>query len=515
MSLFRLAVAIATFFAYCPLAFAAPERVALIIGMADYGSISKLRNTSRDAQLISEKLTDIGFNVTTVVDRPKAEVLEAMADFAFRSETADLAMIYYAGHGVSVEGKNFLIPIDANIKSNADLFDQAIELNQLLETVDKARKMRIVVLDACRNNPFGGGLSDNAGSGPRQVAAVPDTAQTPAATDEQASRGLAASGGMGVPSPERGTLVAYAARDGSTALDGNGDNSPFATALAEKIVQPGLEISLMFRQVRDEVMRSTQNKQEPNTYGSLPGVPFYLAGSSEQFQDLAAGNPAEAWSRIRPDQEAQMLEMANAGDARALLGMAYIRLYPNSPSYNAEEGAAFLTKAVAKGSPEAEFELARLYEKGIGVAPDQAKAIELYKSAAAQNFPDAINEIGYFMFTGSLGFPVDQMGALQEFRRAADLGQAEAQFNVASFIDDGHIPDAGPEQAAEYLYRGIRGGSDKVLEALSLQSDSFKSETRIALQGLLKDNGFYSGKLDGSFGKGTVKSLRKAFGLID
>ena len=506
----RIAMMIAALFVMTSAAFAAPDRVALVIGMADYAAVSKLRNTSRDAQLISDKLTGIGFTVTTLVDRPRAEVLKAMADFSFRSETADLAMIYFAGHGVSVEGKNFLIPVDAKISSNADLFDQAIELDQLLATVDKARKMRIVVLDSCRNNPFGGGLTDDAGSGPRQVSAV-----TTATAEAEASRGLAAAAGMSVPSPDRGTLVAYAARDGSTALDGNGANSPFATALAEKLVQPGLEISLMFRQVRDEVMKSTQNKQEPNTYGSLPGVPFYLAGTPEQFQELNASNPAEAWSKIRPDQEAQMLELAKAGDQRSLLGMAYIRLYPDSPLYNPTEGAEFLIKAVETGSPEAEFELARLYEKGIGVETDLKKAVELYNSAAAQNFPDAINEIGYFMFTGSLGFPMDQLGALEQFRRAADLGQPEAQFNVAGYIDHGFIPGAGSAEAAEYLYQGLRGGSEKALEALSNQSASFKRETRIALQAKLKDMGFYSGGLDGSFGKGTVKSLRKAFGLIE
>ncbi len=486
---------------------AGTDRVALVIGVSDYAHISKLRNTGNDARLIAQTLTDIGFDVTTLMDAPRAEILTTMADFAFRSETADLALVYYAGHGVSVEGRNFLIPADANITSNSDLPDNAIELTQILETVDRARKMRIVILDACRNDPFEGTLEEPS-NGPRQISVTTD-ATAPA----EQTRGLRA--GMAVPSPERGTLVAYAARDGAVALDGSGDNSPFATALSKKLTEPGLEISLLFRQVRDEVMQMTQNKQEPNTYGALPGIPFYLAGSPEQLAELNAPNRAEAWSRIRPDQEAQIAALAEGGDPRAMLGLAYIRLYPDSPTYDPVEAARLLEKASTTQSPEAEFELARLYEKGLGVPADPAKALELFKSAAAQDFPDAVNELGYLHFTGALGLPIDQAEALRLFTHAADLSQPEAMFNVASFIDDGHIPDAGPQQAASYLYRALRAGSQNVLDALSAQSDSFKKETRVALQAQLKQNGFYDGSLDGSFGKGTIRSIRAAYGLLE
>lgn len=482
----------------------AEERIALVIGNSDYAHVPKLKNASNDARKISETLTGIGFQVSTLLDAPRSDIVKTLNDFAFQAETADLALIYYAGHGVAVEGRNFLIPVDARITRNSELADKAIDMTDLLTSVDRARKMRIVILDSCRNNPFPGGLESDPETGARSAGT---------ASDGDPSRNLAT--GMAPASPDRGTLVAFAAKDGAVAFDGNGGNSPFALALADKLREPGLEISLMFRQVRDEVMTATDNRQEPHTYGALSGVPFYLAGSDAEREALDAPNRAEAWSRLKPDQEAQIAALAEAGDARAMLGLAYIRLYPDSPSYNAEEAAALLRNASASGSAEAEFELARLYEKGIGVAADPARALALYQSSAAQDFADAVNELGYFHFTGGLGIPLDQRKALELFRRAADLDQPEALFNMAGFIDDGHVPGAGAPEAAAYLYRAIRLGSETVLEALTNQSQSFKVDTRKAFQQELQANGFYSGALDGDFGPGTIKSLRIAYGLIE
>ncbi len=488
----------------------AQERIALVIGNADYAYVQKLRNSVNDARKISETLTGIGFDVTTLVNSTRDETSRALSDFAFRSEVADLALIYYAGHGVTVEGRNFLIPVDALITRNSDLPSQAIDMNDLLASVDRARKMRIVILDSCRNNPFPGGLDDESATGARSMSATGEGTGSDATSS---SRSI--SPGLAPASPERGTLVAYAAREGAVALDGTGDNSPFALALADKLAQPGLEIGLMFRQVRDDVLATTNNLQEPYQNGSLPADPYYLAGSDADRGALDAANRAEAWSRLNPDQQAQLTAVAETGDARAMVGLAMIRLFPDSPDYDAEGGAEWLQKAVTAGSPEAEFELARLYERGVGVPADPVRAMELYQSSAAQDYADAVNELGFFHFTGALGLPLDQSRALDLFRKAADLDQPEALFNVASFIDDGHIADAGPPQAAAYLYRAIRLGSEKVLEALSTQSQSFKLETRKALQDELRKNGFYTGPIDGDFGPGTVKSLRLAFGFIE
>ena len=473
----------------------ASDRVALVIGMSDYVSVPQLRNTVSDARALSATLEEIGFDVDTLINASREEVIETLDDFAFRAETADLALIYFAGHGVSVQGTTFLVPVDAVVKSNLDITTQAVTLDDFLLAVDGARKMRIVILDSCRDNPF------------------PDVIDL---RDPEVAKGLTTGeGGLAAPAPERGTLVAYAARNGEVALDGDGANSPFNVALRDNLSQSGLEISLMFRQVRDDVLAATANQQEPTTYGSLPGVPFYLAGSPEQREELSVADLAAAWSRIGPDQTTEMIAMAEAGDTRSMFGLALTKLNPDTPSYDPEAAAALLEKSAAAGSPEAQFRLGRLYESGVGVAEDWDRAVQLYRAAAAQDFSDAVNELGYFYFYGALGLPLDQAKALEQFQRAADLKQPEAMFNVAGMADDGLIPGLGPEDAAGYLYQSLRIGSRKVLEALMEKSSSFKLETRKALQAKLAENGLYDGPIDGDFGPTTRRSIRRAYGILE
>ena len=224
----------------------AGDRVALVIGMAAYAHVDTLDNTVNDAHLIADTLTGIGFDVTLVTDAGYQDLRAAMDRFAFQSETADLALIYFAGHAVEVQGENYMIPVDANVGSNRDVQRQSVSLDDMLATVDRARVMRIVILDSCRDNPFGDALDL--------------TAAAPQPQGDAATRGA---GGLAAPAPDRGTLVAFAARDGQVALDGTGSNSPFALALADKMKIPGLEISLMFRQVRDERLVSRQPQRSP------------------------------------------------------------------------------------------------------------------------------------------------------------------------------------------------------------------------------------------------------------
>lgn len=473
----------------------AASRVALVIGMSAYAHVEPLDNTGHDASLIAETLTGIGFDVTLVQDAGYQDLRATMDRFAFQAETADLALIYFAGHGVEVQGENYLIPVDANVSSNRDVQRQSVSLDNLLATVDKARVMRIVILDSCRNNPFGDALDL--------------TAEAPLPQGEDATRGA---GGLAAPSPDRGTLVAFAARDGQVALDGTGANSPFALALADKMKVPGLEISLMFRQVRDEVLSQTFNQQEPHTYGSLSGVPFYLAGEPDGSNPLA-GDLRQAWAAIRPDQERQLAALADQGDTRSMLGLAYIRLNPDAQGFDPKAAVDLLKRAADAGSPEAQFELAKLYEQGIGVDPDPVQALSLYKQAADQDFADAINDLGFLYYQGGLGLAPDQAEALKLFERAADLRHPQALFNVAALIDDGLIAGKGPDAAAGYLYDALRSGARDVLDLLSERPNMFSVGTRKALQKRLSDAGFYGGALDGSFGPGTLKAVRLAFGL--
>jgi hypothetical protein len=480
------------------LAWASPDRVALVIGMADYEAISPLTNTRNDAEALADTLTEIGFDVTRVVDASLSELRTIMKDFSFRSETADLALIYFAGHGIEVQGENFLIPIDARPQSNIDVQNQSVSLKEMLAVVEKARVMRIVILDSCRDNPLGGSIDTNA------------VVQSALQSTDQATRGV---GGLAPANPDRGTLVAFAAKDGQVALDGTQGNSPYARALMEKMSKPGLEISLMFRQVRDAVLAETQNLQEPYTYGSLTGQPFYLTGGPEDTAEVAEAEPAKSWSRLRPDQESQLLALANLGDTRSMLGLAYIRLNPEDSRFDPAEAVSFLERAVERGSPEAQMELAKLYEQGIGVDVDEARALELYQAAADQGFADAINDLGFLHYQGGLGLRPNPEKALEFFERAADLRHPEAQFNFAALIDDGLIPDKGPKDAAQYLYAALRSGSQDVLNLLLERPTMFAEETRRELQAQLQAFNFYDGTIDGDIGPGTKRGIRAAYGL--
>lgn len=437
--------------------------------------------------------------MTLSLDATGDQLRQLMDDFAFRSETADLALIYFAGHGVEVQGENFLIPVDAQIGSNIDVQRQSISLKQLLASVENARKMRIVILDSCRDNPLGDAID-----------LAQSTAPEPDLSTEQATRG---GGGLAPARPDRGTLVAFAAKDGQVALDGTGANSPYASALISKMAEPGLEISLMFRQVRDMVLQDTNNLQEPHTYGSLTGIPFYLAGSADGQVDISGIAGQAAWAAIKPDQEDQLLALAKLGDTRSMLGLAYMRLNPNEGRFDPEQAVSFLERASEAGSAEAQFELAKLYERGTGVPVDEKRALELYQASADQDYADAINDLGFMHYQGGLGLPANPQKALEYFERAADLRHPQALFNFAALIDDGLIQTKGPGDAANYLYDALRSGSSDVLDLLSSRPNMFSPQTRRALQSRLKDFEFYAGAIDGQFGPNTQKAIRLAYGL--
>ena len=276
---------------------------------------------------------------------------------------------------------------------------------------------------------------------------------------------------------------------------------------------PGLEISLMFRQVRDAVMADTGNRQEPHVYGSLSGVPFYLAGPGANADTTGDADLRVAWSGLRPDQETQLAALAAQGDARSMVGLAYMRLNSAQDRFDPAEAVRLLTRAADAGSAQAQYELARLYEKGLGVAPDGARALALYRAAAAQDYPDAVNDLGFLTYQGGLGLASDKAAALALFGRAADLRQPQALFNYSALIDDGLIAGKGPEAAAGYLYDALRSGARDVLDVLAQRPGMFKAPSRAALQRRLAEAGFYAGPIDGNFGPGTQKALRRAFGL--
>jgi tetratricopeptide (TPR) repeat protein len=227
------------------------RRIALVIGMSAYANVNRLRNPVGDARAIAAAFSRLGFaEVIEREDLTRAKLEEVLKDFGNKAAEVDWAVIYYAGHGVEMNGENYLVPVDAKLARANHVEDEAVALKRVLAKTEAAHRLRMVILDACRSNPFRMASADG--------------------------RSRAISRGLSPVEPARGMLVAYAARDGTTADDGDAGHSPFTQALLANVETPGLEINLMFRRVRDQVLVRTNNAQEPFTYGSLPGEEFYF-----------------------------------------------------------------------------------------------------------------------------------------------------------------------------------------------------------------------------------------------
>jgi tetratricopeptide (TPR) repeat protein len=236
-----------------PSAPATGRRAALVIGNGRYVTAPQLSNPPNDARLIAAKMRAMGFEVAEGIDLDRAAMTRTITDFLRAAATAKIAVVFYAGHGMQVDGHNYLVPVDGDFRNSADIAKQALDVDFILAGLDDALRANIVILDACRDNPLLGrrlNVSTNA-TGAVGLA-------TPA--------NLGAGAAMGA-----GTLLAFATAPGKTALDGDGDNSPFSLALSHHIATPGLEVQQMLTRVRSDVVTATKGAQVPWSSSSLLG----------------------------------------------------------------------------------------------------------------------------------------------------------------------------------------------------------------------------------------------------
>jgi uncharacterized caspase-like protein len=281
---------------------AAPRRVALVVANGEYAHAGSLKNPVNDARLVASALKATGFEIVDA--NPNLGIgpfRDALRRFRSTAAGAQVALVYYAGHGIEARGKNWLIPTDAVLQDDADLDYEAIDLDLVLSATEGA-DMRVVVLDACRNNPFG---------------------HTWHHAQRAVGEGLA-------PVDVDDVLVIYSAGPGQTASDGRGANSPFAEALAKHLPQPGLAIQLLGGLVRDDVLRATGDKQRPFISASITGEPFMLvpgaagpAGPVSRAAGDVQANPADPRS-----MEMMFWQSASASDDAGQL-RAYLSKYPN------------------------------------------------------------------------------------------------------------------------------------------------------------------------------------------
>jgi uncharacterized caspase-like protein len=260
----------------------ADKRVALVIGNSAYRNAASLTNPANDAVAISGLFKSAHFDaVRLALDLGIADLRRAISEFADLASDADIAVVYYAGHGIEMDGTNYLIPIDARFARDFDVDDEAVTLDRVLRAMEGARRLRLVILDACRDNPFANTMR-------RTIAS------------RSIGRGLAR-----VEPAISDTLIAFSAKAGSIALDdGGGRNSPFTSALLKHLGTPNLDIRLAFGRVRDDVLKSTARKQEPFVYGSLGGdaislLPTTLETPPSEDAPSRLSEAAQAWAATK------------------------------------------------------------------------------------------------------------------------------------------------------------------------------------------------------------------------
>jgi uncharacterized caspase-like protein len=327
----------------------AEKRIALAIGNSNYRNVSHLANPANDAATMAATFRKANFDVVTLRnDLPASEMRRALREFGDKARDADIAVIYYAGHGLEVDGVNYLIPIDAALEHDTDVFDEALSLERVLVAVEPAKRLRLIILDACRDNPFAKTM--------RQTIAR-----------RSIGRGLAK-----VEPPSPNTLIAFAAKAGFTASDGdNTKSSPYAAALAEHLTTPGLDLRRAFGFVRDDVLKATGNRQEPFIYGSLGGDDVALVPAPA----VAAAPAVDPNEAIRRDYEfAERVGTKEAWDS-------FLSTYPNG--FYSKLAQAQRNKIAAEEARLAATEKARLAaEERARLAAEGARAAEQAKAGA-------------------------------------------------------------------------------------------------------------------------------------
>jgi len=442
----------------------AEKRVALVLGNSAYQNVARLPNPVNDGTVIAATLKNAGFDVVdSRHDLPAAETRRALRDFADRARDADIAVVYYAGHGIEVDGTNYLIPVDAKLERDTDVYDEAFSLDRVLLAIEPAKQLRLVILDACRDNPFAKTMK-------RTVAS------------RAIGQGLAK-----VEPTSPNMLIAYSAKAGSTALDGDSKNSPFTMALAKHLTTPGLDVRRAFGFVRDEVLKTTSYRQEPFVYGSLGGEDVPLVPVK------ATASPANPQADIRRDYElAQQI-----GNKAAL--NAFLAQYPDG--FYAELARSQLAKIAAEDARVTATEKARLAEQER--ARLAAEGAQKGQQAKAEADAKAAEQ-ARIAAEKAKQVAQEQVAAAEQKRTAIETSAAgkapESKASENKVVADNKAADqvaAGPPAAGKTQPANVAALSDG-----SAQADIAKS-----VQIELRRVGCLAGAADGEWNTASQRSL--------
>ena len=472
----------------------AEKRVALVVGISKYQHAPQLTNPARDADAVAALLKQAGFDVVNNQrDLGIVDLRRVIREFSETSRDADISVVYYAGHGIEVDGTNYLVPADAKLASDFDIEDETISLDRVLKALEGTRRLRLVILDACRDNPFSNTMR-------RTVAS------------RAIGRGLAK-----IEPTMSDTLVAFAAKAGAVASDGDGTNSPFAAALVKYIAEPGLDLRIAFGRVRDAVLKTTGNRQEPFVYGSLGGqtmslvppvvkpadpeaearVDYELAaqvGTKEAWDSFLASHPNGLYANLARAQTnklaAAQQSRSKADDARreaeeqAAQKAAELRKQLEEQSIRqTAEAKQKLSEQAKKDLEEARRQVAEQTKKQLDEARRQVELAQQQAEAARQQVEEAKRQ------------------AIAEAQRQVELAKAE---------------QAKADQAnADQAKRVAKEGTDKLASLTpeptmpkappSPQID--QTDINRLLQAHLKRVGCNTGNVDGAWDDSSRKAL--------
>lgn len=503
-------------------------RMALVIGNATY-KLSPLTNPANDARLMNNALTRAGFKVTLLLNADQAVMKQAIVKFGRALRKSDsVGLFYYAGHGVQIDGENYLIPIGADIADTSEVALAGVSLNELLRTMQRSSsRLNIAILDACRDNPF------------------------PAPT-RSIARGLAS-----VRAPT-GTLIAYATGPGEVAYDGNSRNSPYTRALAAAIPIVGISLEEVFRRTRRQVLAATQSKQTPWEHSSLTGEFFFhpkrtapegsdRVGAATGDADLRRLAELDDWERIRESTDKSLFDShlarypdgvfaelaamkrdalaeeqnwpwawvttgsVETASARSQAQNVYERAVrlaakPGVTSGDKAEAARLYRQAAELGLPAAMYALGRSYDRGHGLTRDLGRAAHWYARAADEKHAPAMAALAT-MYEYGEGVRQDLASALRYYRVAAEAGDAHAMAGLGYLFATGKGVARDVGEARRWYKKAAAKGLPRAMYNLALMYLRERFENRRLAEAV--------GLLEQAAAKGHAKSMRQLAYLYD
>ena len=404
---------------------AAPPKEALLIANGKYSHFAGLAHPATDASKLGAALEGLGFRVRVVRDGNREEMLEAISEFERElRNTGAIAFFHYGGHGVQVDGKNYLLPADADIPDERRVATRAVALDEVMTAMDAASaRASIIVIDACRDNPL------------------------PAGSGRNLTRGLSVVG-----LKPKNSIVIYAAEAGSKALDGL-----FTPILATALQEKGRTIDQVMKSVRSEVYAKSSGQQTPGEYNQL-------------FEELILGDLAEnaqtprAVSEVMPvvvtrnDPLADLRNLAQQGDAKSQYNLGTRYFHGVEVAKDAVEALKWFRKAADQGNADAQTGLGIRYYNGEGAAKDLVEAVKWWRKAADQGNAKAQINLGNRYYYGE-GVEKNQVEAVKWFRKAADQGDAEAQSKLGFFYSNGEGVAKDQDEAVKWLRKAADQGN--------------------------------------------------------